>query len=268
MNKQTFSIIKYLTILLSLLLSIVSFMGAFVDHTYEREVASLAAQGIGQDLVNLFFVVPLLLLTLFYFNKSKASSLIFGGTIFYILYSFIIYSLGIHFNQLFILYCSILGISFYVFILYISALSHLSVKDWFKDEIPRKLIGYYLIIIAIVFYILWFSDVVPAVINNSIPSSVTDYNLLVNPVHVIDLSIALPGLIISAILLIKNKSLGYILAPILLVFTIILTVALAAMVYVVWLKGLSEDPTITMIFVVLSCMSSLLLYLFLRKLKA
>ncbi len=269
MNKQTLSTIKFLTILLSVLLAIVSYMGAFVEGTYEREVASLGAQGIGQDLVNLFFVVPVLLISFFLMQRhNKAAIFVYGGTVFYILYSFIVYCLGIHFNQLFILYCGILGLSFYLFIFFIYSLNQLDIKSWFNTGIPKKLMGYYLIIVALIFYILWLSDIFPAVINNTIPKSVSDYKLLVNPVHVIDLSIALPGLIISSILLIKNKKFGYIFAPVFLVFTIILTIALAAMVYVVWLKGLNEDPSIAIIFMVLACISSSLLFLYLKKLKA
>ena len=52
--------LRILTILLVLSLAMVSIAGAFLPDTYHRDSASMAAQGVGQDFVNLFLVVPLL----------------------------------------------------------------------------------------------------------------------------------------------------------------------------------------------------------------
>jgi len=111
-------IITILTIILSLVLAVVSFYGIFIPNTYIRETASMAAQGIGQDIFDLFFVIPLLLISLFLVHKEKRTALfIFSGTVLYILYSFFIYCFGLHFNNLFLLYCTTLGLSLYTFIL-------------------------------------------------------------------------------------------------------------------------------------------------------
>lgn len=80
--------IVILSTVMAMALAIVSFFGAFDAVTYERDAASMAAQGAGQDLVNLVLVVPLLVLSLvFMLRNSRTASLIFGGTVFYILYS-------------------------------------------------------------------------------------------------------------------------------------------------------------------------------------
>jgi len=49
----------------------VSFFGAFVSDTYERDSNSMAVQGKVQDLVELFFVVPLLFLSLIFINHFR-----------------------------------------------------------------------------------------------------------------------------------------------------------------------------------------------------
>jgi hypothetical protein len=121
-----------------------------------------------------------------------------------------------------------------------------------------------MILISALFYILWFKDIIPALLKNTIPKNVSDYNLLVNPVHVLDLSIALPALVLIAVLLMKKRRLGYILAPVLLVFIIILTVALAGMVMMTKARGITEDISITIIFIVLAVISIVLLYFFLQ----
>lgn len=249
-------------------LSVASFFGIFVDITYARETASMAAQGIGQDIVDLFLVVPAVISSLIMMRRNKKiATLIFGGLIFYILYSFIIYSMGVHFNLMFLVYCLTLGTSSYVFIFYFYSLSRLDVRAWFHDKTPNQGLAILFIVVAAMFYTLWLKDIVPAIIKNEVPRSVTDYDLLVNPVHVIDIAFALPGLIITAVLLLRKHNLGYILAPIVLVFVIVLTISLAAMVIMTRIKGISEDASIAIIFIILSVVSIGYLWAFLRKIK-
>ena len=266
-NKQL-KIITILSLALAFFLGIVSYYGIFIPGTYERETASLAAQGRGQDLVDLFFILPLLILSLiFMLNHRKTAYFVYSGTVLYILYSFVIYSLGIHFNQLFLLYCLTLGLSLYAFILILNGLNSWKVKNWFGDKILYRSTAIFLLIIAVMFYLLWFKEIIPAIVNNTIPNSVSDYDLLVNPVHVMDIAIVLPGLIITALLLIRKHQLGYILTPIFLVFIINLAVALTGMVIMVKESGISDDSSLAVIFMVLAIISGLFLFLFLKNLK-
>lgn len=265
-QKVILSIINILTVLLVALLTIISIYGAYVADTYQRDHPSMAAQGMGQDLVDLFFMVPLLVTTLILMNKKyKSAMLIFGGIVFYILYSFVIYCFGVHFNQLFLLYCLTLGISFYLFIIYVSYLKGQNVQNWFKDNIPTQSISIYFFVIALFFYFLWLKDIMPAILENTIPHSVKNYDLLVNPIHVIDLAIALPGLLITAYLLMKRNSWGYILAPFFLVFTVILALALAGMAVMLKVKNISDDLTVAGIFLVLALISTIFLLIFLKR---
>jgi len=95
MSTGQLRIITTLTLIMLVFLTIASVFGAFIDITYARETASMAAQGIGQDLVDLFLVIPAILISLLYMRrKNKITTLIFGGLIFYVLYSFIIYCFG------------------------------------------------------------------------------------------------------------------------------------------------------------------------------
>jgi len=268
MERKNQRTIAVLGVLLAISLAVVSYLGAFHPLTYVRDSASMGAQGIGQDLVDLFFVLPVLLISLFYSLKNnRIAILVLAGTLFYILYSFIIYAFGVHFNQLFLLYCSTLGLSLFAFLILIMELNKQDIKSWFNKSGITKTIGVYFIIVAIMFYLLWFKDVVPAIINNSVPATVSDYDLLVNPVHVIDIAFALPGLILVAVLLFKKHNLGYIFAPVGLVFTIILSIALVGMVMMLKVKNVSDDTSVAGIFLFLSVISTVLLILFFRTMK-
>ena len=255
MNNK-FKIVSFLSILLSIPLIIVSYYGVFAPSTYSRETTSLAAQGIGQDIVNLFIVTPLLLVSLYLYNNGKKIAyLIFSGTISYILYSFVIYSLGIHFNNLFLLYCAVLGLSIYIFILSLTDLSKTGFIRIDKNAIPHRIIGLFLIIVATLFYLIWLEEIIPAIIGNTVPKSVSDYNVLVNVVHVIDISFALPGIIISAILLLKKKYLGYVLTTVSLVFILLMAVALIGMVIMMKINGIADDISVAIIFAIISLLS-------------
>jgi hypothetical protein len=262
------NILKVLSVMLAAALVVVSIFGAFIPATYERDAPSMAAQGMGQDWVDLFLVVPLLLLSLmFMFRGSRVAAYIYGGTLFYILYSFFIYAFGVHFNRLFLLYCLTLGVSLYAFVLFMYELSRQDVENWFDGNIPVRATGIFLLIIAAMFYFLWLKDIIPATLNDSIPKSVSDYGLLVNPVHVLDIAFALPGLIIAALMLMRRRRLGYILTPVLLVFILVLAVALTGMAVMLRLQGVSDDISVAVIFVVLAVISTITLLVFLKHLK-
>jgi hypothetical protein len=268
MKTKELNILTLLSVMLAVILAVVSFFGIFVPGTYARETASMAAQGIGQDIFNLFFIVPLFLVSVLVLRrKSVPAFYVFGGIVFYILYSFVIYCFGVHFNSMFLLYCVTLGLATYLFIIFLHVSGNLDVRSWYDDLTPKRTTGIYIIVVSLLFYVLWMKDIIPAIIKNDVPASVSDFNLLVNPVHVIDISFVLPGLIISAVLLMKKSNLGYILGPISLVFIIILAIALAMMVIMMKVKGISEEASVIGIFVFLAFVSLIFLILFFMRIK-
>ncbi|NMB99849.1 MAG: hypothetical protein GYA35_06175 [Thermoanaerobaculaceae bacterium] len=257
-----------LSLPVSVLLIIASYFGVFIENTYSRETLTLATQGIGQDIVNLFIISPLLLITSFLaYKKSKAAMLIWSGAIFYLIYSYAIYTFAIHFNSLFIVYCFILGLSFYSFMYFILSQIKEPVIDWDSSNIPIKTVSVFLIVIAILFYFLWLSEIIPALIKNEIPKSITENGLLTNPVHVLDLSVVLPGLLITAIFLSNKKSLGFLLAPAMLMFCILMSLAIDGMVIAMRMKGIESDVSLTIIFGFITLMSTIILVTFLKSIK-
>jgi len=268
MEKKKLNILTLLIILLVVALAIASYFGAFVEGTYDSDTASMAAQGMGQDMVDLFLVVPLLIISLILVHRNvKAGWFLLTGSVFYTLYSFFIYAFGVYFNQLFLLYCIIIGLALYTFIFILYEMNRMDIQGWFSDNVPDRLIGYYFILVAVVFHALWLKDTLPAVLNDTVPASVSDYELLVNPVHVLDIGIALPGLIITAVMLMKNLRLGYILTPTLLVFIILLAIALIGMTLMLQVKEISDETSVAGIFAVMAVISIGFLLMFLSKME-
>ncbi len=249
-------IILILSLLLLIFLIIASYSGIFIAETYARNTKSFAVQGIGQDIVNFFIIAPLLFISsILYYKGNKKAMFIWAGLLSYVIYTYVIYCFAQPFNFLFLVYCTILGLSFYSFLYFLLNMTDNPIKDWYKNEIPIKMISIFFIIIAILFYFVWLSEIIPALINNEIPQSVIDNGVITNPVHVLDLTIFLPALLITAILLLKDNKYGYLLAPILLIFIILMSLAIIGMVIVMLLKDVETDIGLAAIFIMINVMS-------------
>jgi hypothetical protein len=269
MQKKNDPIILFLSAPLAILTTIVSYAGIFIESTYARENALYAAQGIGQDIVNLYIVVPILVVAAYFaWRKSKLGLLIWSGAIFYLAYSYTIYSFGLHFNNLFIAYCLILGLSFYSLIYFVFISMKEDVSKWFAKETSTKSTGIFLIVIAVLFYLIWLSEIIPAIFVNAIPKSIVESGLLINPVHVLDIAICLPALIITGIALIKKKNIGFLLASTMMIFCIFMAIAIAAMVFEMKAKGLIANLSLTIVFGLIALISSIFLFQYLRKLRS
>jgi len=260
--------ILLLTIPLAFLTALASYAGVFLENTYSRETMNYAAQGIGQDAVNLFIVAPLLLISaLFAYRRNKLGLFIWSGALFYLVYSYTIYAFALHFNSLFLIYCMILGLSFYSFAYFMYTVLKEDITGWFTDMLPRKSIAIFFFVIAALFYALWLSEIIPALLENKTPASVAENGLLINPVHVLDLSICLPALIITGILLLKRKKPGFLLTPALLSFCVLMSVAIVAMVIVMKMNELEADMGLAVIFGIITFISIFFFIRYLRSLK-
>jgi hypothetical protein len=265
---QESRIIVRLSILLSTFLVFVSIVGLFFPNTYSKETPNWIAQAVGQDIFDLFLVVPFLLITaIFVYMKKRIALLIWSGAIFYLIYSFVIYCFAVHFNRLFLLYCVILGLSFYSFAYFLWSQLKKPVTDRVDDKIPAKGIGIYLIVIACVLWLLWLSEILPSVITGSTPKNIMEMGLMTNPVHALDISIVLPGIFIVGILLLKRKPLGLLLTPAMLVFMILMDITIGGLNIIMQARGLEGSYVISVVMAVLTLVSVLLLITYLRSIK-
>jgi hypothetical protein len=233
------------------------FFGVFYSDTvYVQEVISYKTQAIGQDLVTLIIVLPTFIISMYFaYHKKVIGILFWAGCLFYFLYTYIVYSFGLHFNRLFLVYCSLLGLSVYGFMYF---LLHYANTIIIKN-VRINYVAIYLYIIAGVFYLLWFSEEVPAMIMNTIPKSVIEAQIMTNSVHVADISLCLPFLIITGVLIQNKKMLGYVFSLVALFFSILLSLAVLGMIIVMTINGVEIEIALTAIFLVISIISLLLL---------
>ncbi|MBL7742199.1 MAG: hypothetical protein JNN00_01885 [Chitinophagaceae bacterium] len=266
---KTGKAIFLLSLLLSLLVIIANVSGLlFPDVLYAKETANWYAQCIGQDIADLLFALPALVISsLLTYRQNKKALLVWAGTLAYLIYTFTIYSFAVQFNSLFIVYCLALGLSVYLLLWFLLTHFNRPVHTWFDEKVPAKGTGWYLIIIACLFYLLWLSAIIPAIAGNRIPEELAQVGLPANPVHVIDLSVCLPGIFITGILLLKRHRLGYLLAPAVLTFFVIMDLSLGSLMIVIAWRGLASNPVLMGVMFALAVVSFVLLFLFMRSVK-
>jgi hypothetical protein len=258
----------YFTLPIVLLILLCSGIGILKPDFYKRETADWLAQCVGQDFSNVFFVVPILLITSFLSAKgSRVARIIWAGTIITNIYSYMIYCFAVHFNGLFHFYCIILGLSVYSFLFFCAKHFHLDFKDWFEQKVPVKAVGVFLLAIAAAFYFLWLSQSLPAAITGGVPAAVTSEALLTNPVHVLDYSFFLPLIVIAGVLLIRENRLGYFLAPMMLVFGLITNVNIISLTLVTMAKSGTNGLPLVSAFTVFSIICLFFIAIYLRKVK-
>lgn len=261
-------IILLLSLPIAILVTIVSYTGLFFPDTYAKETANWAAQAVAQDIIDLFLIIPFLLISSWLgFKKNRIALLLWSGVLIYLIYTFVIYCFAVHFNQLFIVYCLILGLSFYAFLYFLLSQIKEPIASWYSEKIPVKTVGIFLMILSGLFYLLWLSEIIPAIFSNTSPATIIETGLLVNPVHALDLSVVLPGFMIVGILLLKKNPLGLLLAPAVLTFCILMDITIGTLMIVMNMRGIETDLSLTVIMVLLALFTLGLLVWFLKSLQ-
>lgn len=259
-------LILLLSIPLAALVIFASLTGISTPALYAAETPNWQSQTIGQDWVDLILVVPSLLISsILAFLNKKGAIYVWAGVMTYLLYTFLIYCVAVHFNRLFIVYCFAMGLSFYgiLWFLYTQLFWQGTTEDF--SRVPARLAGICFILLSLVFYMLWLAEIIPAIRRGEAPKSVKDTGLVTNIVHVLDLAVFLPGIFITGLLLVKRKKPGFIMAPVLLSFFVLMDITIGALVVFMKQRGLEGSYILTVLMGIMSGLSLMLLVYWLRQ---
>ena len=253
---------------LALLLAVASLVGILSPATYARETENWAAQAVGQDWVDLLFGVPWLVMSAWAsLRGSRRARILLAGGLAYTAYELVIYAFAVHFNALFLVYCASLGLSLLSLLGVVAGLAREDAPRWFEDTVPIRTPGIFLVTIGVAFALLWLAEILPALARGSIPPSVAEAGLLTNPVHVIDLSTVLPAHVAAGVLLLRRHRAGYVAAPVVLAFGVLMALSIAGMMIVMQMRGLEQTVAVAAGMAALSAATATVLALMLRRLR-
>lgn len=250
---------------LMVLVAATGWAGLFWRPTYERETHEWATQAIGGDVVNLLVVVPLLLVSALGLRRgSMAARFVWLGTLGYLLYNFLIYCFAVHFNALFLVYCAVLGLSFYGSIAGLLSLVPFEVAGSYGSRAPARTTGVVFLLMASVTTFQWVREIVGALLSGRVPRSVTETGLPVNPIWVLDLCFLLPGLAVTGVMLLRRRPLAFVFAPMLLAVLALISCEIVAIGIAMLHAGLSHSYAPVVFVAALGAGFTSLLVLFLR----
>lgn len=237
---------------LAALVAVASGAGLFWPQTYAQERPLWAAEGMGGDAVNLALVVPVLLASAIFARRgSLTARTAWMGTLFYLIYNFLIYTFAVHFNALFLVYCGALGLGALALAGSLPALPSEEIAEAYGPGAPVRLVAVLFFLFATLVAVGWLREDIPALLSGQTPQSIREVGLFTNPPHVLDLSLLLPGLFITAIMLLRRRPLAFVLAPALMTFLALMSAQLAGLVVALIWKGFAAGYTMAFAFLAL-----------------
>lgn len=246
---------------LSLLVVVASVAGLADPRVYGQETENWATQAKGQDLGNLLAVAVLVGAALRYRQGSQRAALVWLGTLLYLVYAFVVYAVAVHLNYLFLVYVAVLGLSAWGVIFTVGPIRSAGVLH--RQGRRRTVAAWVLIATGVMFAGLWLSELVPALLTGTVPASVTDAGLWVNPIHVIDLSMVLPGFIICGTAALHGREHGLFWLVPWLVFSVLMGSSIVAAMVLTTVAGAGGTlaPTVVVSVVVAASLVAVLRYL-------
>lgn len=214
---------------------------------YKYMSADVAIQGIAQDYVTLFVGVPLLLIGLFFYRRgSLRACFVLSGTLGYFFVTYLFYTAMGMYNELFLVYTALLGLSFFALLVTLFSVKYNSIDDCFSSSTPIKTVGLFLITNSILIGMMWLSVIIPPLLDKTVyPEALQHYTTLI--VQGFDLGLLLPLSFISGLLLLQKKNVGYLAATTYIIFISLLMTALTAKVIAMMLNNVEVIPAIFII---------------------
>ncbi len=146
--------------------------------------------------------------------------LLWLGLVFYYLYTYVMYAFSPF------TWPAIMGLSAYGLLDGLLRLEVGAVDVALRDA-PRRATGWFLLVVAALFAVIWLAMIVPA-IPGGLPEARMTYDIA-SAVHILDLAFVLPLLGATGVMLLRGHRAGPALAAVLLVLKVVLGLALLSM---------------------------------------
>jgi hypothetical protein len=218
---------------------------------YKNDSVAMASQAIAQDYVTLFLGIPLLLLS-FYFAKKglMKGRMMLTGTLGYFLYTYTSYSFLAMYSKMFLIYDLLMSASFFAFTMMMISFDMGTLQGYFRQQLPVKWIGGFLLFVSFIFAMMWLGKIVPSLLSDAPPAGLEHYTTLV--IQALDLGFVIPVGILAGIFLIKRTAFGYLLSSIMIIKDITLITALTMMIILQMIAGIKVSVGLLVLVVLIN----------------
>jgi hypothetical protein len=165
----------------------------------------------GTALVVLVVAAPAVALSMLAATRgSRRALIVWLGAAAYILYNSVMFLFATPFNNLFLLYVSMLSLSIWSIQTVLSGIDIRSFGARFSRRLPVRAIAAYSLAIVVLNFLAWMQQIVPGVLSTTSPAFLTGTGLPTSPVYVQDLAVWLPLMAVGSIWLWRRQPWGYV----------------------------------------------------------
>jgi hypothetical protein len=233
---------------------------------YYWDTDSSVAQMQANDLVTLLLGLPLLAGSFWLARRgSLRGRIMLAGTLGFILYTYITMCFGATYNPFFLVYVALFSLSLFTFVLVMMTFDLASLPASFSPKLPRGWIAGLLLFAAAFLSLAWLGRVaatwkpgVVAVLQNTTSMFI----------QVMDLGIVVPVCVLAAILLLRRRPWGYLLASVGMVKFLTLGIAVSVMGINMARLGVPTSPIELGIFPTLAVTNLVMTVILLKNIRA
>jgi hypothetical protein len=212
MNVERLRVSLVLSGIVLALIAVASFAGVFAEGLY-RDNLWATSQWRGADFIRFFVAVPLFAGAIYFTRKGSIRGLlVWLGFLWLAVYDYAFYLFAAAFNELFLVYVAIFGLSIGALIWALPQIDTHAIKQQFTDRVPHRLISGYMVFWVLMLGGLWVGMSVAFLITGNVPQSVIDSGHPTAIVFALDLGVLLPAVALAAYWLWKREPWGYVLA--------------------------------------------------------
>jgi hypothetical protein len=228
---------------------------------YRYDPAAFALEGIVWNAINLFIGLPLFALAIYLDRRdSLRGRLLLAGLLFYFFYVYLMATVGVAFNNLFLVYILIFALSAVSFFLNLANIDVARLPAQVSTRFPRRLFIGFVFAVGAVLTILWLGRIFPIMMTGQFPPDVAGMTTLVS--QGVDLGMVVPLALAAGVLLGRRSPWGYLLAGITLTHGLMMFISIPAWIVVPLIQSAKLNLFEATPFVVLSLSGIVLAGLF------
>ena len=192
---------------------------------YRHDSLLVAGNNFGSDIVTLTLALPTLAGALVWSHRGAARGrLLLLGALGYLVYYSASYALGaVAYNELFLVYAAMLSASLFAFVAAFASVNPQRLP--LSDGMPRRWIGGFMIASGVVTLTIWMIDPITALVTGTPPGALETHTTLFT--HAFDLAVIVPAAVVSGVLILRGRRLGYLIGASLLVLEALLAPIIA-----------------------------------------
>jgi uncharacterized membrane protein YGL010W len=220
------------TVAVVVLGAVSALLGLFRPGHY-RDAPALVELYRVQDLTILAVGLPVLAAGLWYARRgSLRGRVVWLGALAYTAYTWASIGVQVTFNELFLVYVALFTLSLFTLVGGLVTTDAESVRRAIESRISPRVYGGLLVVIALGLASLWLAEIVPALLDGTVPLAVREQGPQATFSHFLDLGVVVPAILLSAAWLVRRRPWGYVLAGVVLVLGTMLSVPISLMTIV------------------------------------